>query len=152
MVVQLPDGTVEFTFICPHATRVLIAGDFNGWQPNFAMTRLDGQRWRSRLRLGPGVYQFRYCADGQWFNDYAAFGLEHGPFGLNSVVKVERAKRRPPARSGGPAARNTHEATETRAGAVPHAVSPSPATPDKGDHGDWRAIYHIGSTTTAAAS
>ncbi len=96
MVIQLPDGTVQFTFICPHAERVAIAGDFNGWQPTFAMTRLDESSWRSRLRLGPGVYQFRYCVDGQWYNDYAAFGLEHGPHGLNSVVKVESARRRPP--------------------------------------------------------
>jgi len=96
MVVQLPDGTVQFTFICPQAQHVTIAGDFNGWQSTFAMTRLDEKRWRSRLQLAPGLYQFRYCADGQWFNDYAAFGLEHGPFGLNSVLKVEPARRRPP--------------------------------------------------------
>ena len=37
--------------------------------------------------------QFRYLGDGQWYTDYAAFGLEYGPFGMNSVVKVEPAER-----------------------------------------------------------
>lgn len=98
MVTQLPDGKVEFIFISTRAQRVTIAGDFNGWQPCFEMTRLDESRWRSRMKLAPGIYQFRYCADGQWHTDYAAFGLEHGPFGLNSVVKVDPARRRPPCR------------------------------------------------------
>ncbi|HSW45872.1 MAG TPA: glycoside hydrolase [Phycisphaerae bacterium] len=89
MVTQNPDGGVEFTFYRPDATRVAIAGDFNSWQPSFQMRRLDDGRWHSRLKLAPGSYQFRYCADGEWFNDYAAFGLEPGPFGLNSVARVD---------------------------------------------------------------
>ena len=53
------------------------------------MTRgLDGW-WRCRLRIAPGCYHFRYLSDGEWFMDYAAFGLDYGPFGLNSVVNVE---------------------------------------------------------------
>ncbi len=94
MVTQIPDGGVEFTFYRPNASQVAIAGDFNNWQTTFFMTRLPDGRWQSRLQLAPGIYQFRYYADGEWFNDYAAFGLEHGPFGLNSVARVEAP--RPP--------------------------------------------------------
>ncbi|HOW69192.1 MAG TPA: hypothetical protein PKY77_01210 [Phycisphaerae bacterium] len=91
MVTQLPDGSVEFTFYRPQARQVCLAGDFNAWQTCFLMIRhLDGW-WRCRLMLAPATYQFRYCADGIWFNDYAAFGLEHGPYGLNSVVKIDPA-------------------------------------------------------------
>ncbi len=89
MVTQIPDGGVEFTFYRPSATQVAIAGDFNNWQTSFQMSRLPDGRWQSRLKLAPGIYQFRYFADGEWFNDYAAFGLEHGPFGLNSVARVD---------------------------------------------------------------
>ncbi len=89
MVTQIPDGGVEFTFYRPNASQVAIAGDFNNWQTTFFMTRLPDGRWQSRLQLAPGTYQFRYYADGEWFNDYAAFGLEHGPYGLNSVARVE---------------------------------------------------------------
>lgn len=89
MVTQTPDGGVEFTFYRPNATSVAIAGDFNNWQTSFQMTRLPDGRWQSRIKLAPGIYQFRYFADGEWFNDYAAFGLEHGPFGMNSVARVD---------------------------------------------------------------
>ena len=98
MVTQMPDGGVEFTFISPDAKRVTMAGDFTGWKTSFEMTSLGEGRWKSRIKLAPGIYQFRYCVDGQWVNDYAAFGLEHGPHGLNSVVKVDPPLRRPPAR------------------------------------------------------
>ena len=93
MVTQIPDGGVEFTFYRPDASNVAIAGDFNNWQPSFQMTRLSDGRWHSHLKLAPGIYQFRYFADGEWFNDYAAFGLEHGPFGLNSVARVDAPGR-----------------------------------------------------------
>lgn len=89
MVTQLPGDVTEFSFFRPGVRHVTIAGDFNGWQPCFRMTRLPDGWWRCRMTLAPGVYQFRYCADGEWYNDYAAFGLEHGPHGLNSVVVVE---------------------------------------------------------------
>jgi 1,4-alpha-glucan branching enzyme len=90
MVTQRPDGTVQFEFFRPDAGHVSLAGEFNSW-------RTDGQRmkrgtdgwWRCDLRLMPGFYQFRYIADGQWYTDYAAFGVEPTPLGLNSVLKVD---------------------------------------------------------------
>jgi 1,4-alpha-glucan branching enzyme len=90
MVTQLPDGTTEFRFYRPGAHQVTLAGDFNGWhRTSLPMKKdMDGW-WRYQLRLTPGYYHFRYVADGEWHTDYAAFGLDHGPFGLNSVVKVE---------------------------------------------------------------
>jgi 1,4-alpha-glucan branching enzyme len=89
MVTQLPDGSTEFRFFRPEARQVTVAGDFNGWQPCFLMRRHHDGWWICRLHLAPGTYEFRYWADGQWYNDYAAFGLEHGPYGLNSVAKVD---------------------------------------------------------------
>jgi 1,4-alpha-glucan branching enzyme len=89
MVTQTADGKVLFQFFRPSARHIVIAGDFNGWQQSFQMTRGRDGWWRSQIELAPGVYRFRYLADGQWFTDYAAFGLEPGPFGWNSVVRVE---------------------------------------------------------------
>ena len=89
MVSPLNGGTVKFRFYRPDASYVSVAGDFNGWTPHaMAMERDNDGWWNYELRLAPGTYQFRYVADGQWYTDYAAFGLEHGPFGWNSVVKV----------------------------------------------------------------
>ena len=47
-----------------------------------------GGYWLARLRLPAGEFKFRYCADDVWFTDYAAFGVEPGRFGLDSVVRV----------------------------------------------------------------
>jgi 1,4-alpha-glucan branching enzyme len=93
MVTQLPDGTVEFRFYRPEARQVTLAGEFNGWHKTSLPMDLghDGW-WRYRICLAPGCYQFRYVADDEWHTDYAAFGLEHGPFGVNSVVRVEPAQ------------------------------------------------------------
>lgn len=88
MVTQLRGGSIEFRFYRPNAQRVSLAGDFTGWQ-NLPMTRGPDGWWRCLIRAAPGCYHFRYLCDNEWFLDYAAFGLEHGPYGLNSVVSVE---------------------------------------------------------------
>jgi 1,4-alpha-glucan branching enzyme len=91
VVVQHVDGSTEFRFFRPDARMVSLAGDFNGWQKTCLPMKPDGDGWwRYRLRLAPGAYQFKYFSDGEWFLDYAAFGLERGPFGWNSVVLVEK--------------------------------------------------------------
>ncbi len=88
-MVKVEDNWVEFLFFRPGANRVHLVGDFNGWhESSLPMARLDDGYWTARLRLPPGEYKFRYRSDGQWFTDYAAFGVEHGPFGLDSIIKV----------------------------------------------------------------
>ncbi len=89
MVTQTNNGIVTFEFYRPNVERMAIAGDFNGWQHSFQMTRGRDGWWRSQIELAPGTYRFRYMGDGQWFTDYAAFGVEPGPFGWNSVLIVE---------------------------------------------------------------
>jgi 1,4-alpha-glucan branching enzyme len=89
MVCQESGREVEFRFFRPAAKQVVLVGDFNGWSSSgFPMTRIESGEWYCRLTLPEGSYQFKYLADGEWFLDYAAFGLEHGPYGLNSVVMV----------------------------------------------------------------
>lgn len=90
MVTQAHDGMVEFRFFRPNALQVILTGEFNGWhKTNFPMTKGADGWWRYQLKLAPGCYQFRYLGDGQWYTDYAAFGIEPGPLGVNSVVKVD---------------------------------------------------------------
>jgi len=88
-MVQINQGIAEFSFYCPTAGRVSLVGDFNSWLPDELTMRRDADGyWRARLMLRPGVYTFRYCADGRWYTDYAAFGAEPGPYGHNSVLRV----------------------------------------------------------------
>ncbi|MBI4579165.1 MAG: hypothetical protein HY718_05650 [Planctomycetes bacterium] len=91
MVTQTADGKMLFQFYRPGARQVVITGDFNGWQKSFHMARGRDGWWRAQVELAPGTYRFRYLADGDWYTDYAAFGLEPGPFGWNSVLKVDPA-------------------------------------------------------------
>ena len=86
MVIRLGSNEQEFRLHRPSAQCVYLVGDFNGWHPtSLPMTREGRGDWVCRLHLPDGVYQFRYLVDGEWFTDFAAFGIEHCPFGHNSV-------------------------------------------------------------------
>ena len=88
-MVNVEGSVVEFRFFSPGSREVRLAGEFNGWSHQKQPMRKgpDGY-WTARLTLPPGSYRFRYWADGAWYTDFAAFGLEAGPFGLDSVVRV----------------------------------------------------------------
>ena len=90
-MVTITKDWVEFRFFRPGATQVHLAGEFNEWRDDeLAMTDCGDGYWMARLRLPAGEFRFRYCADGQWFTDYAAFGVEPGDFGLDSIVRIEK--------------------------------------------------------------
>lgn len=89
-MVTVTENTVEFRFFRPNALMVFLVGDFNHWREDaLPMSRKANGYWFARLRLREGEFRFRYLADGQWFTDYGAFGVEEGPMGTNSVVRVE---------------------------------------------------------------
>ncbi|MFP3937982.1 MAG: hypothetical protein ACLFVW_06535 [Phycisphaerae bacterium] len=89
-MVSIRGEVVEFKFFRPDADEVHLAGDFNGWRVGeLPMQPTEDGHWLARMRLPAGDFRFRYCADGQWYTDYAAFGLEPGRFGLDSIVRVE---------------------------------------------------------------
>jgi 1,4-alpha-glucan branching enzyme len=91
-MVTIKDGYAEFRFFKPDAKEVLLVGDFNEWHihPQAAMLRQKDGYWLAILKLPTGVHQFKYFADGYWYIDYAAFGLDYGKFGLNSVVMIPK--------------------------------------------------------------
>lgn len=90
-MVTISRNVAEFRFFHPRARQVFLVGDFNGWrQGDLAMTREADGYWRATIRLPAGDFRFRYCADGDWYLDYAAFGLDVGPHGHDSVVRVPR--------------------------------------------------------------
>lgn len=90
-MVNITGEWVEFRFFRPEAVRVHLAGEFNDWRlSDLPMVRGDDGYWKARVKLPPGEFRFRYCSDGVWFTDYAAFGVEPGMFGLDSVVRVPR--------------------------------------------------------------
>jgi 1,4-alpha-glucan branching enzyme len=94
-MVTVMDDWVEFRFFRPQASSVHLAGDFNNWRHGeLRMVRSPDGYWLARMKLPAGEFRFRYCADGEWFADYAAFGVEPGRFGLDSVVRVPQVPLR----------------------------------------------------------
>lgn len=82
-------STVEFRFYRSGVSQVYLVGSFDGWNlSNHPMEMESDGEWVIHLDLPPGSHQFRYLADGQWFTDFAAFGVEPGPYGWNSVIHV----------------------------------------------------------------
>jgi chromosome partitioning protein len=82
---------VVFTFKSMAARDVQLAGDFNNWVPDKGVqTRQapDGA-WEKIVRLGPGVYQYRYFVDGEWVPDPSNPRRVEGPAGgVNSVIII----------------------------------------------------------------
>jgi len=88
-MVRVDGKLAEFDFFCPGVEAVYLAGDFNDWREDeLAMDRGTDGHWRTRIELTQGEFCFRYIADGLWYTDFAANGIEPGPFGYNSVVSV----------------------------------------------------------------
>ena len=88
-MVTVHGSYVQFRFFRPNAHSVTLAGDFNGWKEDqLRMIPSEDGYWLAVLRLPEGSYRFRYLADGKWYADYGAFGIEYGPHGPDSVVRV----------------------------------------------------------------
>lgn len=88
-----PTGCVEFRFFRPHARDVRLAGDFNDWDGRALRMQPDDQGWwKALLTLKEGEYRFRYLADGNWYTDFAAHGVEPSRYGWNSILYVPPGK------------------------------------------------------------
>jgi chromosome partitioning protein len=73
------------------ASKVLIAGDFNGWSSVASpLQNLNGHgAWTIRLPLQPGRYRYRFIVDGRWVTDPHNTYVETNQFGeLNNIVEV----------------------------------------------------------------
>jgi Glycogen recognition site of AMP-activated protein kinase len=93
----LPNDTGNVLFTLKgfaRATRVILAGSFNGWHEQALPMRRTEEGWAMRLDLGPGRYEYKFIADGQWLHDPANKEKkvnEHGTY--NSVLWVGRPVR-----------------------------------------------------------
>lgn len=85
------DKGVVFTYKNPAARDVQLAGDFNDWVPDKHVETRQTRNgtWEKVVRLGPGVYQYRYFVDGEWQADPSNPRRVSGPAGgINSVLII----------------------------------------------------------------
>lgn len=82
---------VEFTFYSPEATYVYVAGEFNGWDTQSLPMKKDKDGvWRSKVKLFPGRYEYKFFADNTWVENLPDAETVSNPFGTqNFVVSVE---------------------------------------------------------------
>lgn len=84
---------VLFSFRLDRTPRaVFLAGTFNDWKPDAQV--MDGPdaegRFRVRLALPPGEYQYKFVADGSWYHDPANEKTTDDGFGgFNSILVVD---------------------------------------------------------------
>ena len=73
------------------AREVLVAGDFNNWNPITPMkANVRPGVWVMKLPLRPGRYRYRFVVDGKWMTDPHNQYVEANQFGeLNNVIEVE---------------------------------------------------------------
>ena len=87
------EGKVQFRFFRPNVNLVRVIGDFTGREGDGLTMKSAGDGWWSaELEAAPGDYRFRYLADGAWFPDYAAFGIEATGVGFKSVVRIPQRR------------------------------------------------------------
>ena len=81
---------VQFMLEAPSAQSVAVAGDFNSWSPELALTDPDGDGiWTGRVALRPGVHQYMFVIDGsQWLTDPEAGRYVDDGFGNRNAVLV----------------------------------------------------------------
>src|SRR6185312_12608641 len=57
---------VQFVLAAPQATRVAVAGDFNGWSAEQSqLVRSADGTFRLQVSLPPGHYQYQFVVDGE---------------------------------------------------------------------------------------
>jgi 1,4-alpha-glucan branching enzyme len=81
---------VEFEVTAPGAECVYLAGDFNNWDSNSTpMRRERDGNWKTRLKLTPGRYEYKFWVDGEWREDPKNRLNNPNPFGTaNSILEI----------------------------------------------------------------
>jgi hypothetical protein len=76
-----------FEYMASDARVVEVAGSFSRWQP-IPLKQLEAGIWGVRVRIEPGVCQYKFIVDGQWRTDPVG-RVEHDTAGnMNSVLFV----------------------------------------------------------------
>ncbi len=90
--VKIEASPVEFLIKAPQAKSVLLAGDFNNWQPQKTPLKLRGKDglWSVAVPLTKGTeYQYKFVVDGSWIEDPVRTDKKEVFAGVyNSVIKV----------------------------------------------------------------
>ncbi|MBS1741684.1 MAG: hypothetical protein JST81_01505 [Bacteroidetes bacterium] len=72
------------------AQRIILAGDFNGFNETAYVMKRTGDEWTFTVYLSPGKHLYKFIVDGKWILDPANKLWEQNEFGTgNSVLWIE---------------------------------------------------------------
>ncbi len=71
----------------PNAKKVVVAGDFNNWDPDQLLMKREGEAWVFPVHLFRGKNRYKFVVDGKWILDPGNKLWEGNEFGTgNSVI------------------------------------------------------------------
>lgn len=74
--------------------KVILTGTFNNWDEERLQMKPAGGGWELRLQLLPGVYEYKFIADGKWTEDPANPEKRRNQYDtFNSVLRVSKPIR-----------------------------------------------------------
>ena len=81
---------VSLSLNAPDASRVYVAGDFNGWQVDEkSMMKRENGTWTFRMNVNPGRYRYKFVKDGEWIEDPGNPKKEQNQYGqMDSLIEI----------------------------------------------------------------
>jgi hypothetical protein len=77
-----------------HANTVLLAGDFNNWDPAVLPMKNQNGEWVINVHLSPGKHLYKFIVDGKWIMDPANELFEQNEHNTgNSILWFEEPKK-----------------------------------------------------------
>jgi hypothetical protein len=73
---------------CMTAMNVQLTGSFNGWNDSTIPMNWKNGAWRTRIRLRPGEYRYKFVVDGIWISDPRNSNVKTDD-NLNSVIVIK---------------------------------------------------------------
>ncbi|MBK9254704.1 MAG: hypothetical protein IPM42_04390 [Saprospiraceae bacterium] len=85
-----PTGNVEFKLKGrKNAKQVILSGSFNDWNEHDIKMLRIGNEWKVRLKMSPGIYEYKFIVDGEWMTDPTnPYNVQNQHFTYNSILIV----------------------------------------------------------------
>ncbi len=91
-MVSLGKKRVTFKFSAPSSIHeVKLAGSFSNWEKGaIMMSKGKNAEWKAQLSLAPGEYEYKFLADGNWYNDPQADRQVQNIWGSENSLRIVR--------------------------------------------------------------
>jgi len=91
-MVSLRKKRITFKFKAPSSIHeVKLAGSFSNWEQGaIMMEKGKSGEWKAQVSLTPGEYEYKFLADGIWFNDSQADRQVQNIWGSENSLRIVR--------------------------------------------------------------